>query len=87
MKLMIVDDNLQVREGIAYGINWQEYGIDAVCSCADGLEALQKINVFSPDIVIADICMNLNTVINRFSDKLIATLYQIALHQFPCDAI
>ena len=57
MKLMIVDDNLQVREGIAYGINWQEYGIDAVCSCADGLEALQKINVFSPDIVIADICM------------------------------
>lgn len=57
MKLMIVDDNLQVREGIAYGINWQEYGIDAVCACADGLEALQKINVFSPDIVIADICM------------------------------
>ena len=31
--------------------------------------------------------MNLNTVINRSSDKLIATLYQIALHQFPCDAI
>lgn len=57
MKLMIVDDNRQVREGIAKGIDWLKCGVDEVEACADGLEAYESLKEFAPDIIIADICM------------------------------
>lgn len=57
MRLMIVDDNKQVREGISLGISWEEYGISEVQVYADGLEAKQALKAFLPDLVIADIRM------------------------------
>ncbi|HHV11269.1 MAG TPA: response regulator [Clostridiales bacterium] len=57
MKLMVVDDNLQVREGIHYGIPWEEYGIQEISEFGDGLEAAKALKVFQPDIIIADIRM------------------------------
>ena len=40
MKLMIVDDDIQIREGIQYGIDWDTIGITGVKSYGDGIEAL-----------------------------------------------
>lgn len=57
MKLMIVDDNRQVREGIRYGIEWDKYGITEVTDYADGAQAAKRLAVEKPDIIIADIRM------------------------------
>lgn len=57
MRLMVVDDNRQIREGIHYGIAWSEYGVDEVREYADGVEAREALNTYQPDIIIADIKM------------------------------
>lgn len=57
MRLMVVDDNRQIREGIHYGIAWSEYGVDEVREYADGEEARKALNTYQPDIIIADIKM------------------------------
>lgn len=57
MKLMIVDDNRQVREGIRYGIEWDKYGFTEVTDYADGAQAARKLTAEKPDIIIADIRM------------------------------
>lgn len=57
MKLMVVDDNRQIREGIRLGIEWEKYGISEVRDFADGLEAFEAIAEYRPDIIIADIRM------------------------------
>ena len=57
MKLMVVDDNKQVREGISLGIDWNEYGISKVRAYEDGAKARDDLVDYCPDIVIADIRM------------------------------
>ncbi|MFT3982887.1 MAG: response regulator [Lachnospiraceae bacterium] len=57
MKLMIVDDDKQIREGIRYGIDWENYGFENVKDYGDGEEAYKDFSDFDPDIVVADIRM------------------------------
>lgn len=57
MKLAVVDDNRQIREGIHYGIEWERYGISEIQEFADGAECLKALDAFEPDIIIADIRM------------------------------
>lgn len=57
MKLMIVDDDDQIREGMAYGIQWDNFGIVKVICLKNGKEALQHLEEEYFDIVITDISM------------------------------
>lgn len=57
MKLLIVDDDRQIRSGLAESINWLSQGIDVVLTAADGLEALQLFDQEKPEIVLTDIRM------------------------------
>lgn len=57
MNLMIVDDDIQIREGIQYGIDWDIIGITGVKSYGDGIEALEDYDKFKPSIILADIRM------------------------------
>ncbi len=57
MKLLIADDDRQIRNGLAEGIDWQSQGIDIVLTAADGLEALQLFDRENPEIVLTDIRM------------------------------
>lgn len=57
MKLMIVDDDDQIREGMAYGIQWENLGIDQVICCRNGKEALDFLTKEDVDLVITDISM------------------------------
>lgn len=57
MKLLIVDDDYQIREGMRYGIKWNELGITEVETCANGLEAMHVVVNKMPDIIVADIQM------------------------------
>jgi two-component system, response regulator YesN len=56
-KILIVDDEPEVREGIRDSIRWNEHGFELVGDCADGREALEAVERLKPDLVLSDIYM------------------------------
>ena len=56
-RLMIVDDDEIIREGLVKNINWNENGIQVVAEAKNGKEALEKIELFIPEIILSDIQM------------------------------
>lgn len=56
-KLLIVDDEEVEREGMARFIPWGDYGIELVGTAWNGVEGLEKVKKFRPDIVMTDIKM------------------------------
>ncbi|MBT2727958.1 response regulator [Bacillus sp. ISL-75] len=54
-KLLIVDDEKIVIEGLKSATNWKEHHIEIVGSASDGEEAFKEIINKKPDIVLADI--------------------------------
>ncbi len=60
-RLLIVDDEAVIRNGLKSMIHWEEYGLKIAGFASDGLEALRLIASEKPDIVITDIKMpNMN---------------------------
>jgi len=57
VKLLVVDDEAVIREGIIKSIEWDKYGISIAGEASNGREALKIANDTRPDIVIADIRM------------------------------
>ena len=57
MRLMIVDDDRQIREGITYGIEWSNLGIEHAECFKNGIEALEAFRKEPYDIVLTDISM------------------------------
>ncbi|QHT59181.1 response regulator [Paenibacillus lycopersici] len=55
-KLLIVDDEKEIREGLASWA-WEKVGIEVAGICSHGLEALQFVEERPVDIVITDIRM------------------------------
>lgn len=56
-RLMIADDEENIRCGIARGIPWQEMGYEVCALCADGQEVLDRMDECRPDVVLSDIRM------------------------------
>lgn len=70
-KMLIVDDEKWIRQGIAGTFNWKELGIDVCMEAADGAQAIELCCSMPPEIIITDIRMNgmsgldfLNTIKN-----------------------
>jgi two-component system response regulator YesN len=57
LKLIIADDEAEIREGINRAIPWNENGIEVVGLAINGREALRMIENFEPDILLLDIRM------------------------------
>jgi len=57
MKLLIADDDFQIRTGLKEGIEWLSFGITEVFIAQDGLEAMKIYKDEMPQIVITDIRM------------------------------
>lgn len=57
MKLLIVDDELQICYGLKDGIEWDKLGITAVFTASNGLEALDICRKKRPELIITDIRM------------------------------
>ncbi|BCJ98277.1 response regulator [Anaerocolumna chitinilytica] len=57
IKVMIVDDERNIREGIIHLINWRELGCEVVHSCSSGSTALAYMESNTVDIVVTDIKM------------------------------
>lgn len=56
-KLLIVDDEAIIREGMKSLIPWEDLGIETVLTAASSREALRLIEEHSPQLVITDINM------------------------------
>lgn len=56
-KVLIVDDEPIVREGLEYIIEWEEFGFQVIETAENGKKGLEKIHSFNPDLVITDIRM------------------------------
>lgn len=60
-KLLIADDEKQIRDGLAELLDWEQYGIDECLLASNGVEALEIAVEKKPSILITDIQMpNMN---------------------------
>lgn len=55
LKVLLVDDEIMIREGFKRLFDWEAHDCQVVGEAADGMEALAKIDSLRPDIVIMDI--------------------------------
>lgn len=56
-KVLIVDDEMLIRQGIRHILNWEQYGFQIVGEAPNGKEALGLIETLHPHIVLTDIVM------------------------------
>lgn len=56
-RLLIIDDEQTVREGIKTLVNWDDFGFNSIYEGFDGKDGLNKVLNLSPDLVLVDIKM------------------------------
>lgn len=56
-KTLLVDDEVSILNGMAAGIPWEKWGYQVVGMAKDGLDAVEMIEAFYPDVVVSDIRM------------------------------
>lgn len=56
-RIMVVDDEAEVRQGIARKIDWAALGFEIVADAENGLDALEKAENLELDVVLTDIKM------------------------------
>lgn len=56
-KILLVDDEKLVLKSLQFSVEWELYGFEVVGSANSALEALEKIDRLSPDVVFTDIHM------------------------------
>ena len=57
LRVLIADDESKVCQLIEKLVDWDALGMEVVAVAENGIEALEKIKEFYPDIVITDIRM------------------------------
>lgn len=55
LRVLLVDDEIMIREGFKRLFDWEEHDCEVVGEAADGMEALNRIEMLVPDLVIMDI--------------------------------
>ena len=55
LRVLLVDDEVMIREGFKQLFDWQAHDCEVVGEACDGMEALTQIDILRPDIVIMDI--------------------------------
>ena len=56
-RILFVDDEALIREGISENIRWQELGYELAGVCENGREAREFLQRQDVDVVLTDICM------------------------------
>lgn len=57
MKILIVEDDFVVRQGIRFSFEWEKYGLSICGDAANGKQGLELAKSLNPDIIITDIRM------------------------------
>ena len=55
LRVLLVDDEIMIREGFKRLFDWEAHDCEVVGEAADGMEALAKLDALEPDIAIMDI--------------------------------
>lgn len=55
LKVLLVDDEIKIREGFKKLFDWQGHDLEIVGEASDGLEAINLIDELLPNIVVMDI--------------------------------
>ncbi|WP_339299683.1 response regulator [Paenibacillus sp. FSL K6-2441] len=58
VKMLIVDDEAVICEGLRYTIDWSQLGVEVVGEAYDGFEALRLIEEYGAQLVLSDIRMD-----------------------------
>lgn len=58
IRLLLVDDEAVIRQGLRQAVCWTDYGVQVVGEARSGSEALEKARALWPDIVITDVRMS-----------------------------
>lgn len=56
-KILIVDDEYLLRQGIKHLVDWEKEGFEIVGEASNGMEALSLLESLKPHIIISDIVM------------------------------
>lgn len=56
-RLMLVDDEIEIRQGIRDLINWKENNVEVCGEACNGREAIKTIDEINPQIILVDIKM------------------------------
>lgn len=56
-KLILVDDEQDVREGLLEQIDWQSHGFEVIATAENGREACELVEKHQPDVIVTDIQM------------------------------
>jgi DNA-binding NarL/FixJ family response regulator len=79
IKVAIAEDIEDIRNGLQLIINHTE-GFECGCVCKDGLEALEKIPVYQPDVALMDINMpgmNGIEVVRKLKQRMLNTQFMM----------
>ncbi len=55
LKVLLVDDELTMREGFKKLFQWEEHDCVVVGEASDGVEAINQVDICRPDVIIMDI--------------------------------
>jgi len=56
-KLLVVDDEINIRKGIINAVQWEVLGLEMAGEAGDGNEAMEMVRETAPDIVLMDMRM------------------------------
>ena len=57
LKVLVIDDEMFVRKGIVLETDWAALGCEVVAEAANGVEGIEAVRKYSPDLIISDIRM------------------------------
>lgn len=57
MKIVLIDDDATILDGLGCLIDWKKYGFDEVLMCDDSLNALELCRRERPEVVLVDVRM------------------------------
>ncbi|SDC28209.1 Two-component response regulator, YesN/AraC family, consists of REC and AraC-type DNA-binding domains [Paenibacillus sp. UNCCL117] len=57
MRVLIVDDENHITDGLAQLVDWGRLGVTAVDTAANGAQALSRYEASKPDLIVTDITM------------------------------
>lgn len=57
IKVLIVDDEIQIRKGLRMKINWEEEGFMIIEEASNGKEAIEKLKQMEIEVIITDVKM------------------------------
>jgi chemotaxis response regulator CheB len=69
-KVLVVDDESWVVESLKASLNWKIYGFEVTWEAYSGLDALNCIREFKPDVYRLAICLWHNVNFNCIIDHL-----------------